>query len=73
MIFLGLDKKGGSGEIFHADAIPTFASHGGRYAAVIGPFRTLRGAAFMRDHGQGNPHCQTVADAEKISRACGGS
>ena len=35
---------------------------------VIGPFVTRRGARFMRDFGQGNPHCQTVSDAEKLSR-----
>ena len=37
------------------------------FAAVIGPFRTMRGAIFMRDHGRGNPHCQCVADAERLA------
>ena len=37
------------------------------FAAVIGPFRTLRGARFMAEQGGGNPHCQCVADAERIA------
>jgi hypothetical protein len=39
-----------------------------QYNAVIGPFRTKRGAEFMRDNGAGNPHCQTVQDAERIAK-----
>jgi hypothetical protein len=39
-----------------------------QYNAVIGPFRTKRGAEFMRDHGANNPHCQTVRDAERIAK-----
>ena len=38
------------------------------FTAVIGPFVTKRGAIFMRDYGQGNPHCQHVADAEKLAK-----
>ena len=37
------------------------------FATVIGPFRTLRGARFMREHGRGNPHIQCVNDAERIA------
>lgn len=36
--------------------------------AVIGPFRTVRGAEFMRQYGEGNPHCQTVGDAERLAK-----
>lgn len=39
-----------------------------QYNAVIGPFRTKRGAEFMRDHGANNPHVQTVQDAERIAK-----
>jgi hypothetical protein len=39
-----------------------------QYSAVIGPFRTKRGAQFMAEHGAGNPHVQCVADAERIAR-----
>lgn len=38
------------------------------YGAVIGPFRTKRAAIFSRDCGYGNPHCQCVQDAERISK-----
>ena len=55
-------------EIFRAAVEPTFATHGEKYNAVIGPFRTRRGAELMRDYGAGNPHYQTVADAERFAR-----
>ena len=46
---------------------PDEKSHGNLFAAVIGPFRTKRGADFMAKHGQGNPHLRCVADAERIA------
>lgn len=55
-------------EVFKADAEPTEKTHGNRYAAVIGPFRTKRGAEFMAKYGKGNPHCQCVADAERLAK-----
>jgi len=65
-IYVGLEV--GKREVFRASSIPTEQTHGVQYAAVIGPFRTIRGARFMRDHGAGNPHCQCVADAERLAR-----
>lgn len=47
---------------------PTQATHGDVYAAVIGPFGTWAGADVMRINGAGNPHIQTVADAERLAR-----
>ena len=41
------------------------------FLAVIGPFRTKRGAEFMRDYGSNNPHCQTVEDAERLAKVEG--
>ena len=58
----------GTREVFHAANVPTFETHGEKYAAVIGPFRTRRGADFMAQYGAGNPHCQCVAQAEKLAR-----
>jgi hypothetical protein len=55
-------------DLFTADQTPTFATHGGQFAAVIGPFRTKRGALFMAQYGNGNPHCQCVADAERLGK-----
>lgn len=49
---------------FASDVEPTRETHGDQYAAVIGPFRTVRGAQYMADHGCGNPHLQTVDNAE---------
>lgn len=52
-------------EIFACECVPTFASHGQRYAAVIGPFRTKRAAIFMSRTAP-NPHCRTVSEAERL-------
>lgn len=65
-IWLGLRE--GKREIFRAIETPTVETHGSVYDAVVGPFRTLRGARFMRDYGRGNPHCRCVADAERLGR-----
>ena len=54
--------------VFNSVRTPTWESHGHLYNAVIGPFYTRMGAAFMAKHGQNNPHCQCVADAERLAR-----
>lgn len=46
---------------------PTEETHGNRYACTIGPFDTLAGAEYMSAYGAGNPHCQTVEDAERLA------
>jgi hypothetical protein len=55
-------------EIFRSETEPTLESHGDKYLAVIGPFRTMRGARFLVEHGRGNPHIQQVSDAERIAK-----
>ena len=61
-------KVGGGRETFRAESEPTPESHGHRYAAVWGPFRSKRGAVFGASwRAVGNPHVQTVADAERIA------
>lgn len=57
----------GPWEVFDYDHEPTDRD-GLPYIAVIGPFRTKRGAHFMADYGRGNPHLQTVSDAERIAK-----
>lgn len=52
-------------EVFACDHVPTHASHGARYAAVVGPFRTKRAAVFMSRTAP-NPHCRTVSEAERL-------
>ena len=59
-------------EVFRATSTPTRESHGNKYAAVIGPFDTKRGAVFMAKYGKGNPHCQCVADAERLGKRYAG-
>ena len=53
--------------VFESETEPTAETHG-RFLAVIGPFRTMRGAQFMAKHGWNNPHLQTVADAERLAK-----
>jgi hypothetical protein len=64
-IYLGI--QGERREVFKANETPTTETHGARYSAVIGPFRTMRGAKFMQAHGANNPHCQNVAQAERLA------
>jgi len=65
-IYVGV--KGEAREIFRAFSTPTQETHGSLYAAVIGPFRTKKGAEFMAKYGKNNPHVQTVADAERLAK-----
>lgn len=54
--------------VFRSDLRPETVTHGHLYSACVGPFRTRRGAEFARVHGLGNPHCRSVADAERLAR-----
>jgi hypothetical protein len=65
--YVGIGSDG-KRKLFRSAAEPEVHTHGSIYSAVIGPFRTKRGAEFMRDNGAGNPHCQTVRDAERIAK-----
>jgi hypothetical protein len=65
-LYVGVNA--GKREVFRSSVNPSQETHGAKYAAVIGPFKTKRAAEFMAKYGQGNPHLQTVADAERISR-----
>lgn len=60
--------RNGPREIIRSLVEPTETTHGDKFSAVIGPFRTITGARFMRDYGTGNPHVQCVADAERLSK-----
>jgi hypothetical protein len=58
---------GGRFVAFRSAIVPTEQTHGARYVAVIGPFRTARGARWAAQYGENNPHFQTVADAERFA------
>jgi len=64
--FVGL--RDGKRFVFTAETIPTQATHGDRYTAVIGPFRTKRAAILTAVTGGNNPHIQHVNDAERIAK-----
>jgi hypothetical protein len=63
--YVGL--KDGIYEAFSSEEYPTEDSFGELYKAVIGPFKTRRGAEFMAAHGQGNPHLRSADDADRIA------
>ena len=66
--YVGLSLNGtGKREVFKSATTPTESSHGALYGAVIGPFRTMRGARFMAAYGLGNSHCVCVQDAETLA------
>ena len=64
--WVGLNE--GVRQVFPCDYTPSRGLHGTQYGAVIGPFKTKRGAEFMAEHGHNNPHCRTVADAERLAK-----
>ena len=65
--YVGL--KAGSRQVFKSDVPPTEITHGNIYNAVVGPFDTKRGATWAASPAAvGNPHYQTVADAERIAK-----
>lgn len=72
MIFEAVRVDNGSREVFRSATTPTHETHGQTYKMVTGPFKTLRAARFMAVCQDGsNPHLQTVADAERISKKYG--
>jgi len=65
--YIGYNGIDGARVLFTSSDTPTPRAYPA-YAAVIGPFRTKSGARFMLWHGQNNPHCRCVADAERIAK-----
>lgn len=53
--------------VFHAADKPTQLDYP-EYNYVIGPFKTARGAKWMRDFGRNNPHARNVAEAERLAK-----
>ena len=61
-------KKGATLTPFKSETVPTQDTHGDKFNAVIGPFRTRRGAWFHAAVGANNPHIQHVNDAERLAK-----
>lgn len=53
---------------FQSTTKPTSKSHGHKFSAVIGPFKTKRAAKWAEKYGANNPHFTCVEDAEKLSK-----
>ena len=65
-IYVGV--RGVLRKVFRSEMTPTRLTHGDKYDAVIGPFRTKAGAGVMAKYGRNNPHLQTVSEAEKMAK-----
>lgn len=65
-IYVG-HKAGSKPQVFRSETEPTRDTHGHLYAAVVGPFRTMR-AAKLDAETWPNPHIYHVDDAERIAR-----
>jgi len=65
--YIGLDKAG-CFRAFRSAYTPTARKHGRRFAYVVGPFRTARGARWAERFGLGNPAFTHVDAAEKIAK-----
>lgn len=59
----------GALHFFESVEKPTEKTHGDRFVAVVGPFRTIRAARWAEKFGYMNPHFVCVEDAEVISKA----
>jgi len=67
-IYVGCICGSNKYERFFSEEQPTSEKYGEKYFAVIGPFRTARGANYMVKYGAGNPHINHVGDAEKLAK-----
>lgn len=69
-IYLGLKTRNRIAvrAMFRSATEPTQATHGRRFAAVVGPFKTVRGCKAMIHFGLNNPHMRHVNDAERIGK-----
>jgi hypothetical protein len=66
--YVGLPYGQGKLEVFKSVVTPTKANTP-HFMAVIGPFRTKRGANYMAENRH-NPCCQCVSDAERLAKLC---
>jgi hypothetical protein len=55
-----------SRQVFLSSTVPAEDAYP-QLATVIGPFRTRCAANFSAMHGYDNPHCRSVADAERLA------
>lgn len=70
--YVGINVKADRRQVFGVHGKPTVRSHGKHFSAVIGPFKNLRAALYVRDRGFNNPQIRCPADAEKLCRVRSG-
>jgi len=66
MYFVGYTHTGNL-EFFTSTSIPVREDNL-PYLAVVGPFKTKRGALWAVKYGKDNPHFATVNDAERLAK-----
>ena len=67
--YVGVGSSDGAYVFFKAKHMPTRETHGQDFTAVIGPFRSTRGAMWAARYGKGNPHFRSLRDAEALAKA----
>jgi len=68
--YVGEHPKEGKREAFESDVAPTQESHGQKYPAVTGPFRTRRGADWhVANPGHQQNHVLDIEEAAKVKTA----
>jgi hypothetical protein len=67
--YIGINLSTDRREVFASVRRPTYRSHGARYMATIGPFRNVRAALWVRDHGAARPAYRCGA---ALGKACRG-
>ena len=66
-VYVGIGYSG-EREVFKSATLPVQETHAHLFAAVMGPFKTMRGARFYAEYGRANPHIRHVNDAERIAK-----
>ena len=65
--YLGRRKQGDL-ILFRSAQPPTKESHGQRFVAVIGTFKSKVGAIYFARYGRDDPRIRTADDAERLAR-----
>lgn len=61
-------RRQGDWILFYSAQPPTKESHGQRFAAVIGPFKSRVGASYYARYGRGDARLCTADDVERLAR-----
>jgi len=66
--YIGINLATDRREVFASVRRPTYRTHGKHYVATIGPFRNVRAALWVRDHGAARPAYRCGPELRKTCR-----